>query len=1404
MPERTAIRLVWLVAVTLSLTALPAAAASRKTQHSPPFSWEPVSRFGGDANGDGIIDHASDPTLPRVLTAHPVRIWPAAPLCARNDRLVWRVDHAVVPDVRVRGSGARCNTVLTLPAGTHTVSINGHAERVRVDDRLVVAIGDSVGAGEGDPPFVEQRCHRSHRAGFEEAARRIAAAQHRTSITFVSLACSGAQITAGLLDRYDGTERHAGQPTLAPQVERLRALWGQNHHRVDAVLVSIGANDVYFGAIVRFCIAIPSCFKQRFMGRETTNTKVGFALEGLIDRYQSLAKALKGTAHTPSDVVISEYHDPTHGADGQYCSHTGVQLSQEELEWAHDSLLVPLNERVAAAARRYGWRHVGGIARDFATHGYCSPDRWVRTLPAQLQRKGATHLVARALGTLHPSVHGQMAIANHVAPVLARALALPEPPAVTVPPAHNRLTGIPKAASTVGKLVLAWLILGLLAALGRGLGAIRWVLVVLGGLITFAWHFIPRLFLLLLPRHVGDVVALPLEYEPAPASLEPTRGLTAAAALLFVLGVALVVPIGIGILWVRFRLAQIPADDALGAVSFHELLATGAPALLVVTGVGALAVLTAWAADHEGTSQRASRRLLGALLTGALVAVVASQHYPGDDAVQLVAGFVIGAWLVHVIVDLVLQFVVVERGPAAAIRKVASDLRLGEGGVGRVVWRFLPVTLIVGDVVWAWHVDSGTRPLLVVPLIAAALCFVTLYGIGQAAESPSAAVLDVPRLLLAAGALGVLLSLLYRDERWLAAVTAIALLLAAACLRVATVSRRRFAPYAMALFVAVGAFMAAEGVLAAAREPQVQPFAAITTDGRGVCGAYVGHSDGRLWYAQVQLDERGDHRTPASRSGRLRSVRDELVSVNEIGSLQSVAHALGRAADVRDALARERRITLTLDDRAPQCRPASAPAPAPAQGDDRDLALEYQPDLVLDARDGFWPIPVSTIFAMQDRRAHACRVIPDARPPECLRLDRPSDLPWQGGEGQSIEYPAAMHISNQHREMIDALGTANPDRTATIYYLVTHREGRRTPWAIQYWFYYAYDYLRVAKGTLGNAGKHEGDWEHIGVMLSADKHPRFLWTARHTAREEGRVYAWRDTRVQWRGDHPVIYIARGSHASYVHCGVQPRYQLPHGLISDTVSCDPRHQLRLPAAATALHDLSRAPWACWAGNFGHAPRGVLEQLPYNVLPGPRSPLWQQQFDAADAEPCSELAAPTGSRDGPGEEVVRGHDVHVLRSQSGKLHAVADHCSDWDKAPGDGSYLVVCSGAMMRRQRASGFAAKPPGVRVDVYDGNRGLEAAPAVAGDERLTSLDRWLIHTRASVHGLSIYAACRRGGGVLRARFDGVSLAPGGLLLVDTHGKGQWLLRDAEDRVVQSRAPVVAEGHTGHGTSCRG
>ena len=84
---------------------------------------------------------------------------------------------------------------------------------------------------------------------------------------------------------------------------------------------------------------------------------------------------------------------------------------------------------------------------------------------------------------------------------------------------------------------------------------------------------------------------------------------------------------------------------------------------------------------------------------------------------------------------------------------------------------------------------------------------------------------------------------------------------------------------------------------------------------------------------------------------------------------------------------------------------------------------------------------------------------------------------------------------------------------------------------LQYWFFYFYnDYNRI--GSFLGAGLHEGDWEMIQVRLRAGA-PDLAVYCQHkgaTSRD------WRQVDRLPGTSRPIVYAARGSHASYFEPG----------------------------------------------------------------------------------------------------------------------------------------------------------------------------------------------------------------------------------------------------------------------------
>lgn len=130
-------------------------------------------------------------------------------------------------------------------------------------------------------PGKAMRCHRSMLSGQARAALAIEQADPHTSVTLVHLSCTGAQIDRGLLEGYgaaspiaalsiliekeliDGTTLQEAMPQLfnLPDIEPQVCVAADTvrGREVDAIVTSIGGNDLGFAKIIEQCIAGEPC-----------------------------------------------------------------------------------------------------------------------------------------------------------------------------------------------------------------------------------------------------------------------------------------------------------------------------------------------------------------------------------------------------------------------------------------------------------------------------------------------------------------------------------------------------------------------------------------------------------------------------------------------------------------------------------------------------------------------------------------------------------------------------------------------------------------------------------------------------------------------------------------------------------------------------------------------------------------------------------------------------------------------------------------------------------------------------------------------------------------------------------------------------------------------------------------
>ncbi len=104
--------------------------------------------------------------------------------------------------------------------------------------------------------------------------------------------------------------------------------------------------------------------------------------------------------------------------------------------------------------------------------------------------------------------------------------------------------------------------------------------------------------------------------------------------------------------------------------------------------------------------------------------------------------------------------------------------------------------------------------------------------------------------------------------------------------------------------------------------------------------------------------------------------------------------------------------------------------------------------------------------------------------------------------------------------------------------------------ALQYLFFYSMNNWR--SGFFG-VNDHEADWEQVFVFLTeseaGEPEPRWVAYASHDFKGDDLRRRWDDPLLVREGDHPVIFVGAGSHASYFEqgeylMGAEPGFLLP--------------------------------------------------------------------------------------------------------------------------------------------------------------------------------------------------------------------------------------------------------------------
>jgi len=304
---------------------------------------------------------------------------------------------------------------------------------VTIKDYLIVGIGDSMASGEGDPDieahhtapahWENRQCHRSVYSWQAAVARHFDTGR-QTSVSFIHVGCSGATIPTGLLGGYRGIEPAPDGALLPPQIQEVRRIAGGRD--IDALLVSIGVNDMHFSPLIKFCITTSNCNNRvvRYDAAsdsfviDENGVDIRMVIQGLVEElkrhYDDLAKALNGVV-APSRVYLVQYPDTTFNADGKtYCNNLAGTIRSLESSFLSNTFAGGLIQAQQYAVDKYGWNYISGAASTFRKHGYCAGDaRWTVTIGDSLADQHDQ------FGALHPNREGHAELARLAIPLVA-------------------------------------------------------------------------------------------------------------------------------------------------------------------------------------------------------------------------------------------------------------------------------------------------------------------------------------------------------------------------------------------------------------------------------------------------------------------------------------------------------------------------------------------------------------------------------------------------------------------------------------------------------------------------------------------------------------------------------------------------------------------------------------------------------------------------------------------------------------------------------------------------------------------------------------------------------------------------------------------------------------------------
>jgi hypothetical protein len=268
--------------------------------------------------------------------------------------------------------------------------------------------------------------------------------------------------------------------------------------------------------------------------------------------------------------------------------------------------------------------------------------------------------------------------------------------------------------------------------------------------------------------------------------------------------------------------------------------------------------------------------------------------------------------------------------------------------------------------------------------------------------------------------------------------------------------------------------------------------------------------------------------------------------------------------------------------------------------DHAELLRRFQPQLKYDSNEAYF---ADSATEWTDNPGNVLRrTLAHGRAGDAIAYATP-----QAGQTQlSLQFLGAQtYTDGKQSESTDVIGTSRRDYRemyvalrmrggyANRMYGHAQEDSRGRLW-LQYWFYYFYNDYNLA----GGIGLHEGDWEMIELRMGPEgDEPDLAVYAQHVHAEKA---GWDEVeREAGRPDTPLVYVARGSHASYFHAGyheTEAWYDMADGL------------RRTPKLELEIIGEDVPGWLQWPGRWG----GTHARVPGIEQPSPDGPCAHAQW------------------------------------------------------------------------------------------------------------------------------------------------------------------------------------------------